>query len=57
MAAQASFRHPKSVEEIVREARDFDHNREYPLKIALRTARNILSQACSLSFPGVLYLT
>lgn len=40
MATQA----PKSVEEIVTEAQDFDHKSDYPLRIALRTAQNILNQ-------------
>jgi len=35
---------PKSVETIVTEAQDFDHQSEYPLRIALRTAQNILNQ-------------
>jgi len=35
---------PKSVEDIVKEAQDFDHKSEYPLRIALRTAQNILNQ-------------
>ena len=40
----ASAHCPKSVEEIVKEAQNFDHKTEYPLRIALRTAQNILNQ-------------
>lgn len=39
-----SVQGPKSVEEIVKEAQNFDHKSDYPLRIALRTAQNILNQ-------------
>lgn len=35
---------PKSVEEIVKDAQNFDHMANYPLRIALRTAQNMLNQ-------------
>jgi len=35
---------PKSVEDIVDEAQAIDHKSEYPLRIALRTAQNLLNQ-------------
>ena len=39
-----TVRVPKSVEQIVHDAQDFDRKTDYPLKIALRTAQNILNQ-------------
>ncbi|KAF4556282.1 JAB1/Mov34/MPN/PAD-1 ubiquitin protease-like protein [Elsinoe fawcettii] len=43
--SKASVQRPRSVEEIVKEAQNFDHKTQYPLRIALRTAQNILNQA------------
>ncbi|PSK54020.1 AMSH-like protease sst2 [Elsinoe australis] len=44
---RASVLRPKSVEEIVKEAQNFDHKTQYPLRIAIRTAQNILNQAAN----------
>ena len=35
---------PKSVEEIVKDAQNFDHKTSYPLRITLRTAQSMLNQ-------------
>ncbi|KAF2219913.1 hypothetical protein BDZ85DRAFT_267807 [Elsinoe ampelina] len=43
--SRASVQRPRSVEEIVKEAQNFDHKTQYPLRIAVRTAQNILNQA------------
>ncbi|KAF1352173.1 hypothetical protein BDV97DRAFT_293142 [Delphinella strobiligena] len=40
-----SLRGPKSIEEIVKDASNFDHSTSYPLRIALRTAQSMLNQA------------
>ncbi|GAB7357476.1 hypothetical protein MBLNU459_g0013t1 [Dothideomycetes sp. NU459] len=45
-------RGPKSVEEIVRDAQNFDHKTSYPLRIALRTAQNMLNQAANYERDG-----
>jgi len=39
-----TYKKPKSIEDIVKDAKDFDHTSQYPFRIAVRTAQNILNQ-------------
>ncbi|KAJ9621011.1 hypothetical protein H2203_007598 [Taxawa tesnikishii (nom. ined.)] len=43
---------PRSVAEIVKEAEDYDHKGEYPLRIALRAAQSIRNQAANYERDG-----
>ncbi|KAL1305995.1 hypothetical protein AAFC00_004128 [Neodothiora populina] len=45
-------RPPKSIEEIVQDASNFDHDTSYPLRIALRTAQSMLNQAANYERDG-----
>ncbi|PNS21404.1 AMSH-like protease sst2 [Sphaceloma murrayae] len=47
-----SMQRPQSVQEIVKEAQNFDHKTRYPLRIAIRTAQNILNQAVNCERSG-----
>jgi len=48
ISEQVATSRPKSVEEIVKEAQNFDYNPLIPLKYWLRTAGTLLKEVCEI---------